>query len=630
MPQLPISTKISTISASRPEISEIRFIYNYYLPDEAGNDLMDEQGGFMLTEEAALEYETAKDFSTSIPRTVSITIQPGQFLGVTPVAAVQSLLADGKLDDFLMKDIDLSYPNALGTRIGDGEILGRIAKLSKHSYQVTTRGKRTTKISRIKRNLDRAFNLDKTSLDIVEDCLKASTPIAPTKGGAGGYASKLGKAPSSRSKVNFLPDLPSESKYIKSAGFSVDLKVATNIYDILLSQGLNFTSTPLTQFILTNFTKLTEMSKNAPFTDDSNYTNPLIPLSFERVESGQYEEPVYVNAGMILQKYEITERGLQHVEDSFYPVTEENNIFNAYDPNIKYGTTYAYGLRELYLVTATVSTELPNLGPGVYKTNFLIEGSQSALKYISCYEKTAPRPPEAVFIRRGVNAKGIMVQWQFPSNPQRDIKKFQIFRRKNIKEPFYLIKELDFNDADPVVAPQESIEERLIKKIEFPQTAYNDNEFRREDKFIYAVCSIDAHGYSSVLSAQLEASIDYFSNNIKIRTVSPAGAPKQYPNMYITATDSQNIDKVRLTEDVVKTSGFDQVDVYFTPEARKIQMPGGEGRDVYKLARSANSDVDTINPNPKFVLQFINTDNGKAQNISILIRDVRQNKIPLE
>ena len=59
-------------------------------------------------------------------------------------------------------------------------------------------------------------------------------------------------------------------------------------------------------------------------------------------------------------------------------------------------------------------------------------------------------------------------------------------------------------------------------------------------------------------------------------------------------------------------------------------MPGGEGRDVYKLARSANSDVDTINPNPKFVLQFINTDNGKAQNISILIRDVRQNKIPLE
>ena len=592
--------------------------------------MMDAQGGFILTDEAALAYEEAKDFTTSVPRTIAITIQPGQFLGVTPVAAVQSMLQSGQLDDFLMKDIDLSYPNALGTRIGDGEILGRISNLSKHSYRVVKRGRRTTRVSRIKRALERTFRLDKTSLEIVEDCLKASTPIAPTKGGAGGYASKLGKPPSSRAKVNFLPDLPSESKYIKSAGFSVDLKVATNIYDILLSQGLNFTSTPLTQFILTNFTKLTEMSKNAPFTDDSNYTNPLIPLSFERVESGDFAEPQYVNAGMILQKYEITEKGLQHVEDAYYPVSEDSDTFNAYDPNIKYGSTYAYGLRELYLVTATISTDVPNLGPGVYKTNFLIEGSQSSLKYISCYEKTAPRPPEALFIRRGVNAKGIMVQWQFPSNPQRDIKKFQVFRRKNIEEPFYLIAEIDFNDADPVVPSQENIAEKLIVKTEYPQTAFNDYEFRREDTYIYAVCSIDAHGYSSVLSAQMEASIDYFSNKIKIRTISPAGAPKQYPNMYISSTDAQNIDKIRLTEDVIKTSGFDQVDVYFTPEARKIQMPGGEGRDVYKLARTANSDFDTSDPNPKFVLQFINTDNGKAQNISILIRDVRQNKIPLD
>jgi len=77
MPHLPVSTKISTISASRPEITEVRFIYNYYLPDEAGNDFMDDAGGFMLTEEAALKYETAKDFSTSIPRTIAITIQPG-------------------------------------------------------------------------------------------------------------------------------------------------------------------------------------------------------------------------------------------------------------------------------------------------------------------------------------------------------------------------------------------------------------------------------------------------------------------------------------------------------------------------------------------------------------------------
>ena len=289
-----------------------------------------------------------------------------------------------------------------------------------------------------------------------------------------------------------------------------------------------------------------------------------------------------------------------------------------------------YKRQELYLVTATISTDLPDLGPGVYRTNFLIEGSQSALKYISCFEKTAPRPPEAIFLKRGINAKGIMVQWQFPANPQRDIKKFQVFRRSNINEPFYLIQEIDFNDADPAIPPQENINRELVDRTEFPKTSFIDKDFERDDKFIYSVCSIDAHGYSSVLSAQMEVSIDYFTNKTKIRTVSPAGAPKQYPNMYISFTDSENIDKIRLTEDVIKSSGFDQVDVYFTPEARKIHMPGGEDKDVYSLARSANADADTSDPNPKFVLQFLNTDNGKAQNVSILIRDVRQNKIPLD
>ena len=88
MSSLPVSAKISTISAARPEIVETKFIYNYFLPDEAGNDQMDEEGGFLLTEEAALEFESAKDFTTTVPRVISITIQPGQFLGVTPSETV--------------------------------------------------------------------------------------------------------------------------------------------------------------------------------------------------------------------------------------------------------------------------------------------------------------------------------------------------------------------------------------------------------------------------------------------------------------------------------------------------------------------------------------------------------------
>ena len=100
--------------------------------------------------------------------------------------------------------------------------------------------------------------------------------------------------------------------------------------------------------------------------------------------------------------------------------------------------------------------------------------------------------------------------------------------------------------------------------------------------------------------------------------------------MYVSSADAENIDRIRLTEDVIKTSGFDQVDVYFTPEARKIQITSNQSAEMYQLARTADADADTADPNPKFVFQFINTDNGKAQNISVLIRDVRGNKVPLD
>jgi len=622
---LPISHKASTIAAARPEVTDLRFIYNFFLPDEAGNDMMDAAGGFMMSNESAAEFEHQKNFSTDYPRFVSIAVQPGQILGSTPDSEISAMIENNSLDDYLMKDLDLNFPNFIGTRIGDGELVGRITKLASHLHNLRT-GETTSDSSRIAETIDSVFD-DEERKQAVQDCFISVEPVVPTHGDG---AEDIVAPHSSAQTVNFVTPLPSQSKFLKSAGFSVDLKIATGHYDDLMSLGLNLPSTPLTQYVLSNYSQIKRISNNAPHIEGKfgdayrgGGEDSLIPLSFVKVET--HESPEYVNAGIIVQKYEVTSQGLQHLEDSMYPVESDTPNFTVYDPNIKYGATYGYGLRELYMITATVNADLPDLGPGIYRTKFLIEGSPAPIKYVSCCEKIAPRPPEALFVKRGLDANGIMLEWQFPTNPQRDIKKFQVFRRKDINEPFYLLKEIDFNNADPAIVASETIDENLKEYVGYPKTIYQDTTFERTDKFIYAVCSIDAHGYTSTYSAQIEVSIDTFRNLPKLRTISPAGAPKQYPNMYVSATDSENIDKIRLTEDIIRVSGYDEVQVYFEPEAQKVEV-GAEVSDVYRLARSANSDIEIDNPNPKFVLQFLNLDNGKSQNVDILIRDVRLNK----
>jgi len=635
MSSIPISHKCSTIAASRPEITELKFIYNYFVPDEAGNDMTEPMNpgnpisGYMMSEAAAQEFQKQKDFKVTVPRLVSISIQPGQILGSTPSSKIKDLLGakdennKSLLDQFLMKDIDLNYPNFMGTRIGDGEIIGRIARLSKHLHEMKT-GEKTDDGSRIEETVRGVFD-DEDRVQAIQDCILSTDPVAPTRGD--GFE-KLSEPFGAMKKVNFLTPLPSESPFLKAGGYSVDLKLATQYYDDALAYGSNFCSTPLTQFALTNYDRIKSLSSNAPFKEDIyGDEDSLIPLRFEKVNS--HQEPVYLNAGIVVQKYEVTEEGLQHVEDSVYPVEENTSNFTIFDPCIKYGVTYGYCLRELYMITATVYAELPDLGAGIYKTDFFIEGSPSPVLYTSCFEKIAPRPPEALFVRRGLEAEGIMLEWQFPTNPQRDIKKFQVFRRETLLEPFFLLKEIDFNDADPVIAGPETIDKNLKEYPGYPKTVYYDLSFAKNDKYIYSVCSVDAHGFSSPLSAQVQVSIDKFRNLPVIKTISPAGAPKQYPNMYVSATDSENNDQIRLTEDIIRVSGYDEVDVFFEPEAQRVKT-GNKVREVYSLAHDANIEITSTDegfkPNPKFILQFLNLDNGKSQDVNILIRDVRLDK----
>ena len=319
MSRLPISHKVSTIAAARPEIQEVRFIYNFFLPDEAGNDMSGERDanghrtvtGYKMSNAAADAFEKQKSFSVDHPRFNAISVNPGQILGATPTAEISALLKDNNLDDFLMKDIDLNFPNYIGTRIGDGELVGRITKLASHLHKIKT-GEDTEDPSRIATTTNRLFS-DNTRRKVIQDCFVAVDPITPTSNDG---SEDIVAPHASMKSVNFLTPLPSESPFLKSAGFSVDLKISTSHYDDAMSFASNFPSTPLTQFVLTNFNKIKSISRNAPNIEDrygdtyrSDEEDSLIPLTFEKVD--EHQRPEYVNAGMIMQKYEVTHDHLQ-------------------------------------------------------------------------------------------------------------------------------------------------------------------------------------------------------------------------------------------------------------------------------------------------------------------------------
>ena len=64
------------------------------------------------------------------------------------------------------------------------------------------------------------------------------------------------------------------------------------------------------------------------------------------------------------------------------------------------------------------------------------------------------------------------INWQFPINPQRDIKRFQIFKRFSTSDPFTLIAEYDFDNSTIRTSVSEvALEDRLFR-FPFPKISF--------------------------------------------------------------------------------------------------------------------------------------------------------------
>lgn len=338
------------------------------------------------------------------------------------------------------------------------------------------------------------------------------------------------------------------------------------------------------------------------------------PESFIREYKKQFPDIKFL--GYLIEKYEmLPDETVSFLGRLFI---EGHNSTYAVDNNVRYGGVYFYKIRTLCQVKTIASSE--NINDASLNQNVLatmVMASEGSLTTIQCLEKVPPPEPIAMRATFDFAVLKPRISWQFPLNKQRDIKRFQIFKRFSLDSPFTLMKEYNFDDSIikggvSEIAPEENLEVLNKPVLSFVDTTHNEGE-----KPIYAIACVDAHGMSSNYGPQLQVSRDRYTNRITRKIISKAGAPKPYPNLFI------NVDAF---EDCIKASGYDRIKIFLDPDHYKVMKYEKVNNQLTTLAQDSVKELDlgllAIDRNKfRYTLHMINVDNQKDETVKIKLQN---------
>ena len=337
---------------------------------------------------------------------------------------------------------------------------------------------------------------------------------------------------------------------------------------------------------------------------------PRVRLIESSVEVDDHILPRLASVGYVITKSKLVDGVKQRVED-FY--VDGVHITQFLDPKVAYGQTYVYEVSAVTLVEMTIDVDEDEEEPSIQRIKFLIQSNPSQDVKVLCVESEAPPPPDSIFYKYDYDRDSLIMDWRHPITSQRDIKGFQVFRRKNIYEPFELLKYYDFDDSMIRYPIAESPSSSVVEVSKYPVMSYEDHDFDRSSSYIYTVCSVDAHGYLSNYGTQTIVTFDRNTNRIRLKNLSQPGAPRQYPNMFISPTEAQNINSVRLTEDVMRDSMHTKMRVYFDPEYYRVGS-----RELGDLKHLATDDEDGV-----YKFEVLNLDRQKSKTLTIKLKNRR-------
>ncbi|MBR52358.1 hypothetical protein CMK19_01145 [Candidatus Poribacteria bacterium] len=591
-----------SVSADVPDPEEIsaRFVYNFFVPDEGVNEEGKPAlafGHLSAQTQALIDNRTIE---RKVPRFVVLDVKrvfKGEYQEFSDLAKQERLVTDHcKRYGRFQPEAKVAVPFMETLTIEDPDLLKRLRRLTRRSvsYRVDN-DTLTAEFSQT--DLANALNSE-TPPDVTGDMILRLLSDKTEEGVT--YVNSI-------NEEILTNDLTDQST------LRLNVQIPSKfVADIQKRMG----SSPFSPGCfdgLTNQKAYEQLQSNARFS-----TRPEIDMALDYepeikafgtpVKVSMHQQPRAGTCGYIIDKWEILPNGTRERKESIF--LDGVNSSKAIDSKVKYGASYSYTVSTVVLIESTFEDD-PNGITGIYKTQFMLKSRPSPQSIVKCIERVPPPPPDGIFYRYDYDTDSLMIDWQFPITPQRDVKKFQIFRRKSIDEPFTLLAQYDFNNSVVKWPMTEVIEPDVNLVIDGSYTAYVDSNFDRSGDYIYTVVSVDAHNLSSNYGAQTHVKFNQLENKIELRAVSQPGAPKQFPNFYISPTEAQNINTVRLTEDVMLDSNHQTMRIYFDPEYLKIE--DSEGYDQKFLA--------TTSVNGSYKIQILNLDRQKSKIVTLEVED---------
>ena len=279
-----------------------------------------------------------------------------------------------------------------------------------------------------------------------------------------------------------------------------------------------------------------------------------------------------------------------------------------YDGLLNYANSYSYEIipvfyLSLYRYSGYINFNFPLI------SHHLVWNNSRRTEFVRAVDYYAPEPPNAVMAKFLTQRFQAEITWSHPTNPQGDVIGFQIYRRQTLEEPFQLIKvylKKPFSDFKHMknfsdIIPESVIQVSSDNTLKGMYSFIDETVDLTKETYIYAICSIDAHGYVSNYSSQIGLRYSKIYNNLIIDQVSMQNAPRSYPNLYVQRKSKLFQNEELIFDFLPNFKNKDKITIYFTPDALGVT--------------SNDNDIEIFNTNNQYQLSVIRLNDLATKNI---------------
>lgn len=592
------SKAVAIVDVPEPEEVRAQFVYNFFLRDEDINEV-----GTVSSDILAKPGET---FNEKYVDTISFKRSTARYvkLSWSPVVVTNQPKFSDTSANKTRTDIKVSIKNNLG-KINYEEDLAQQRFTSIHVQETNVKAL----ISDLVQNGYRIISTQNATLSNAatpNQMIKSLNALLPKGGGTVKNPALFGdffsqEAFSYRTLRGENEETLEKTISNVRTSLQINNKVIADVFDSSIVDAIGTFANE--NQASSNTIEAVSIQQSAQNNDDSTLiSNADYDTRLEKsikkinIDPASYD-PIMQTLGYVIDKTRILPDGTLQ---TYAPiVVQSDNANTTVDLNVFYGGNYFYQVRTV----AYVEIQAYDPEEGVIGAiGFLVASKPVRTEVVTCEEFIPPPSPTDFQVRWDYRLSAPRLEWSFPTNTQRDIKYFQIFKRLSINEPFRLVKLYDFNDSfTPRMIQESLVDPLLVQKQTSPLANYLDLEFKPGESWIYSLACVDAHGISSTYAEQYQIKFNTSKNALEVVFISVSGAEKCYPNMFLnrdTFVDS------------IKTEGYRKLRVVFNPENLRVS---DSQKNNLNLLRG--TDLDS------YKLQMINIDNQQQQVFTINIKD---------